>query len=610
MIMSHTATSAKSLNLLMHLREGCACTRREALLNAPIILGIDENREHQLLVAQTFNERGIFYRFISDRKKLLGGIKQLNPNLLLICGELSADFVIQCIDTISHSVEYAALPVVVISHDASDAQFVHGFRTGVVGQLQGPFTPQHVEEVVHLYGEVASRAGTVEGQGATGELGAFLEHVRRTRRTGMLHIFQGQPNEGRAIFANGKLERSRYSDRSGSDALHAMAAVSTPWTFSEVAGAQGDGAGVVIEVGGDDSNETEVEVAQVRVDENDIAPTFEMKPTPVPQAKIITASHVYSQPKILLVDDDEAILRMFSTLFAKRGFLVTTAGNGQLGAELALKTPFDLIMTDLNMPQLDGWGMLRVLRDDLRTKEVPVAFISAHDDYRESLKAVEAGAQAFLSKGAKLDAIVEQVRTLLNPRALVADSLGKKQPFELSIHTVGPQWLLLTIAEKKLDGVLKGKDGWSEFTLVFSAGSCVHASAIAGKYTAQGDRAFNAFVSSRAATGDFAFGSQNAPQNLFHDTKALIERACTTLNANEQKLRDQKLISGADFDVNQQLYDIYRQVGPAAWLPMAKMICEDKVAPRSIIEQLDVSPVDVEETLKDLVRRGVVVFKK
>src|SRR5690606_23868503 len=113
---------------------------------------------------------------------------------------------------------------------------------------------------------------------------------------------------------------------------------------------------------------------------------------------------------ILLVDDDDALCAMFSILFRKHGFEVTTASDGFAGYEAARDGSFDLVVADLNMPRMDGWGMLRLLRDDHRTRETPVAFLSCHDDYRESLKALNAGAQAYFSKSTRLDALAAQVR--------------------------------------------------------------------------------------------------------------------------------------------------------------------------------------------------------
>jgi Mn-dependent DtxR family transcriptional regulator len=51
-------------------------------------------------------------------------------------------------------------------------------------------------------------------------------------------------------------------------------------------------------------------------------------------------------------------------------------------------------------------------------------------------------------------------------------------------------------------------------------------------------------------------------------------------------------------------------VGPQQWLEAARIICEEKMAPRDIIATLEISPIDVEETMKDLIRRGVVTLKK
>jgi hypothetical protein len=256
--------------------------------------------------------------------------------------------------------------------------------------------------------------------------------------------------------------------------------------------------------------------------------------------------------------------------------------------------------------------MLRLLRDDFRTRELPIAFISAHDDYRESLRALDAGAQAYVSKGTRLEAIVAQARKLLEPRRLVQTQVDQGGSLSLQIHAVGPQWLLHRLAAHRSTGTLSARDGWASYSLHFSEGGCLHASAVAGKFTAEGERAFNAFVATRAAEGEFVPASApfDGPRNLFLGTDVLVERACSTLNENERRMRESLMVQATQIDVNEPLYEIYRQVGPTQWLECARLICEEKLAPREIIARLDLSPVDIEETMKDLLRRGVVSLQK
>ncbi len=162
-----------------------------------------------------------------------------------------------------------------------------------------------------------------------------------------------------------------------------------------------------------------------------------------------------------------------------------------------------------------------------------------------------------------------------------------------------------------LSGRLEVKDGWASYALVLNAGACINAQATAGKYTADGERALNAFVASRAAEATWVPGAQQATgQNLFLSTEVLIERACTTLNDNERRMRETMLIAATQIEVNKELYEVYRQVGPKAYLEVARLICEEQLTPREVIAKLDMSPVDIEETMKDLLRRGVVTLKR
>jgi DNA-binding response OmpR family regulator len=581
----------------------------------PVVLGVDEDRGRQAEVAQAFNEQGVFYRFITDRRKLAGGIKQLKPQLLVVFGELESDFVIQVLDALASDVAMARYPVVLVCADTSDAAFVQGLRGGVVSLLKAPFNSAHIGVVRAVLDELPSRTGTATGACEGAQLLRLVEHLRRTRRSGVLLTNPRTPNEGRAHFVYGRLERAHFLGANGPDAIKAMAQQpSLRWSFSEVAGSHSEGAGVMIEIGDVVTGEMPVmniTVGDAPPDDEPLAfevpPAQPEAPAPPPPTPAVEAE----RPQLLLVDDDPAILKMFSTLFAKHGFNVVTAADGQQGADIARQRSFDVVLADLNMPHLDGWGMLRVLREDFRTRELPVSFLSAHDDYRESLRALDAGAQAYLSKGSKLDVIVGQVVKLLEPRRTMLALLDLGQTDNLSLHQVGPQWFLRQLAARGASGVLGARDGWATYQLSFEDGTCTHASAVAGKYTADGERAFNAFVASRAAEGAFIAGPPpQLPRNLFQSTEVLVERACSALNENEQRLRESMMVTATQVEVNGDLYAVYAHVGPKDWLEIARLICEEKMPAREVIGRLDVSPLDVEECMKDLIRRGVVTLKR
>lgn len=571
------------------------------------ILGIDLDRAAHVAIAKAFNQAGLFYRFISDPKKLMGALNQLKPTLLVVFAEIESDLVKGVLDVVATDVEWAHLPIVVIAHDVEDRTFVLGLRTGVVAVLPRPFDPlKHPSGIRHILTELPTRQGSTSGTADSKALARLVEHLRKTCRSGSLTFDPRTPNQGHATFLLGKLEKATFKDLTGIEALVSMVAQPhAQWIFSEVHGAGGDGASVVIEVGESTSDEHEEEVVIGTMEA--VADPFEMPVTPVRGHPIPVAS---IGAKLLLVDDDEGLWQLFSTLFKKHGFEVTRATDGLEGFKAAHSGRFDAVLADLNMPHMDGWGMLRLLRDDFRTREIPVAFLSCHDDYRDALKALNVGAQGYFSKGLRMDALVLQVRKLLEPRVLTSLQIVEGTDFQCEIGQVGPQWLLAEFETRAFEGRLEAHDSFAGYQIYFRAGRCVHATAIAGRYTAEGERAFNAMIGSRNAKGFVRFGSSPSPQTLFHPTKELIEKACATLTDNETRMRDGLLVAATQIEVNEDLYAIYGQVGPTQWLEAARLICEERVPPRDVIARIDISPIEVEETLKDLLRRGVVTLKR
>lgn len=297
---------------------------------------------------------------------------------------------------------------------------------------------------------------------------------------------------------------------------------------------------------------------------------------------------------------------MFGLYFKKNGFAVTTAGDGLDGFDQALKGSFEAIVADLNMPRMDGWGFLRKLREDFLTREMPVAFLSCHDDYRESLKALDAGAQAYFSKSTKLDSLALQIREVLFPRTNFRLAASQGQDFTASLSQVGPQWALRELVRSGASGRLDAKDSWASYQLFFAERKLVHAKAQSGRHLAEGERALKNYIASRGAEGNVCFGAFASPQSITVSLDEAVGRAAKALNDNERNLRDGLMVAGKEILVNAELYELYSQVGPKHWLEAARLLCEQKLTPKEVLARATLSPIEVEEAMRDLIRRGVV----
>lgn len=102
--------------------------------------------------------------------------------------------------------------------------------------------------------------------------------------------------------------------------------------------------------------------------------------------------------KILMVDDDEALLTIFSTTLKKHGYEVITAANGQQGLEKAKNEKPDFIFLDQVLPDIQGNEVLKTLKDDLATKMIPVAMLSNFGQNELIQKAINTGAADYILK--------------------------------------------------------------------------------------------------------------------------------------------------------------------------------------------------------------------
>jgi two-component system, OmpR family, copper resistance phosphate regulon response regulator CusR len=115
--------------------------------------------------------------------------------------------------------------------------------------------------------------------------------------------------------------------------------------------------------------------------------------------------------RILVIEDEPRIMSLLSRAFEAEGFEVDGADNGSDGFERALRGPYDLVILDLVLPQLDG---LRVLRElHRRRPELPVVIVSARSDLPTKLRGFEFGANDYLAKPFAIDELLARVRAQL-----------------------------------------------------------------------------------------------------------------------------------------------------------------------------------------------------
>jgi two-component system OmpR family response regulator len=118
--------------------------------------------------------------------------------------------------------------------------------------------------------------------------------------------------------------------------------------------------------------------------------------------------------RLLVVEDETELLRSLATALREDGFAVDGAADGADGLDKALSTDYDAILLDVMLPQLDGWEVLRRLREKKRT---PVLMLTARDRTADRVRGLNGGADDYLVKPFDLDELLARIRALIRRSA-------------------------------------------------------------------------------------------------------------------------------------------------------------------------------------------------
>ena len=114
---------------------------------------------------------------------------------------------------------------------------------------------------------------------------------------------------------------------------------------------------------------------------------------------------------ILIVDDEVANLKLLKELLSRKGYQVRFSDRPQLAIDSALEQPPALILLDVRMPEMDGFEVCRRLKQDERTRDIPIIFISALQDVQDKIRGFEAGGVDYITKPFQEEEVLASVRT-------------------------------------------------------------------------------------------------------------------------------------------------------------------------------------------------------
>jgi two-component system cell cycle response regulator DivK len=121
-------------------------------------------------------------------------------------------------------------------------------------------------------------------------------------------------------------------------------------------------------------------------------------------------------PKVLVVEDNEMNRDMLSRRLMRRGFEVLTAVDGEQGVRMAKAERPDLILMDMSLPVLDGWGATRQIKAEPGTQSIPLIALTAHAMAGDRDKALQAGCDDYDTKPIELPRLLDKMDRLLNEK--------------------------------------------------------------------------------------------------------------------------------------------------------------------------------------------------
>jgi DNA-binding LytR/AlgR family response regulator len=135
-----------------------------------------------------------------------------------------------------------------------------------------------------------------------------------------------------------------------------------------------------------------------------------------------------AKEKIVVIEDDKEILRDIEILLVEENYVVATAKNGKEGIEVIRKEKPDLVLCDILMPDIDGYGVLAEIQKDKLTRTIPFIFVTAKVERQDVRKGMQLGADDYIFKPFSADELLSAINMRLKKRNILIADIENELP--------------------------------------------------------------------------------------------------------------------------------------------------------------------------------------
>jgi twitching motility two-component system response regulator PilG len=121
-----------------------------------------------------------------------------------------------------------------------------------------------------------------------------------------------------------------------------------------------------------------------------------------------------AKKKILIVEDEESLLKLESILLTSKGYEVQGVGDGRAALEAISRSKPDLVLLDIMLPEIDGFEVCRRIKEDDETKHIPVIMLTAKKSREDMARGEQVGADWYITKPFKSAMVIETIQRFID----------------------------------------------------------------------------------------------------------------------------------------------------------------------------------------------------